>query len=274
MTKDKDSRTELADTYRHVAHDELSHAEDDRKMSINAHRQRTAIAHALLAMDGRLAVLVDHLTKAEEPEPENPPHEHAWRWHQNVTSKGAVMAAIEVCECGSARTAEPDSGADPDEALSKELYEALWGTKYPDDEPSIPWLRVARLARERIYAEPDQEWVTHDIKEAEQRAVDAEKRTKRAEADVERLTRERDEAQDALGILVKRQTDDQSKIERLTHERDEAREVAKSHVEDAWNWRRRYDALREDVEQERPGSGCSHIGIEGILRRDDEWGRR
>lgn len=102
-------------------------------------------------------------------------------------------------------------------------------------------------------------------------------RAEKAEADVERLTRERAELQDALGILVKRQNDDQSKIDRLTHERDEAlrrAEIDRLQINRLTRERdkaeRQHKALREDVEQERPGSGCSHIGIEGILRRDDE----
>lgn len=36
-------------------------------------------------------------------------HVHQWTRHQNVTSKGYVMPAYEVCECGAARTATDQS---------------------------------------------------------------------------------------------------------------------------------------------------------------------
>lgn len=107
---------------------------------------------------------------------------------------------VDVTECrdcgrsdGGCDRVDTAPDVDPDEALARALYEAFWRTEYPYDEPSETWLRVARVARERIEAEHKADlW---GVLKAEQMRADE------LEAKIERLTRERDEAQERHELL-------------------------------------------------------------------------
>ena len=84
------------------------------------------------------------------------------------------------------RAAREDEG--PDEALARVLREAdEWFTESTQED----YLRMARAAREHIYAEPDQSWVTRDIEEAEERYRAERARAEQAEGalDAESLAR-------------------------------------------------------------------------------------
>lgn len=140
--------------------------------------------------------LVALLTEIRDrlPEPvdvtEEPPHEHVWKRRQNVTSKGYVMTAIEVCECGAARYAEPVGPApadvDPDEARS-------YHDGYHDGVSVAE--SVARMTEER------------ECKRLAGRADLWRERCQKAEADLAHLNRERDfqtARADDLGIRVQK----------------------------------------------------------------------
>ena len=85
-------------------------------------------------------------------------HEHVWERRQNVTTKGSVMPAIEVCGCGAARHADAPVSRTPDahlaaakaegaaEAFAAVLEAADEGNEFGPDN-MILLLRIVNRAR-------------------------------------------------------------------------------------------------------------------------------